>query len=106
MAPKSKDQTPARSPYLTAASERVLRSMVEDGDDLVVEGFAVWVGARRTSRSVVVALEKNGLIKRLSMPGTAGEYFTVTPDAKPILADPLYEPRWAEFLRTGQPVAR
>lgn len=94
------------SPYLTPAGARVLRWMIDEGEELVVEGVSAYVGLHRTSSRVAIKLLEWCLIRRVEMNGVSATYYKVTSDAAQCLANPDYEPRWAEALRTGKSVYR
>ena len=91
------------NPALTPACAKVLRLMVENDEELAVEGMQCWVGSHRTSRVVVKRLLEECLI---APDGRESIYYHPTPDAKHVLDDPDYETRWREHLRTGKPVYR
>lgn len=97
---------PRLHPALTPASARVLRWMIEEKEQLVVEGLDVWVGCHRTNHRVVKTLLEQAIIKRDSTSGMSAVYYCVTPDAQKCLDDPDYETRWTEHLRTGKSVHR
>ncbi len=90
-----------RSPFLTAASEKVLRLMVEAQDtmdgELVCDGLEVWVGMHRTNRAVLNSLLLNCLIRG---PETNGgtEIYRACEESRAILENPSYQPMIRQHL--------
>lgn len=92
------------NPALTPACAEILRLMLADGEELVVDGIEVWVGTRRTSRSVFTKLVSECLI---AQDGQDSIYWHAKEEeCRRVLDDPNYETMWREAQRTGRPTIR
>lgn len=91
---------------LTPAAARVLKWMLDEEEELVVEGIQAWVGKHRTHPILARRLLRHCLITDADFHGTKARYYIPTPDAQRVLDDPDYEPAIDEALRTGKQVFR
>lgn len=94
------------NPALTKSSARVIRLMIEDGEDLVTEGIVAYVGCTRTSIPTVYHLLRECLIRDVSDQNSKLRRYELSDDAERALGDPAYQTRWREHLRTGKSVTR
>lgn len=91
---------------LTPARARVLRWMIDEEEELVVEGICAYVGLHRTHPSVALQLLRHCLIKDSQFHGMGAHYYEATQEAQRVLDDPNYECMIDEALRTGKDVCR
>ncbi len=92
------------NPVLTAASARVLRWMIDEDEELVVEGICAYVGLHRTHPKIALGLLRHCLIKDSQFHGVGAHYYEVTSEAERVLDDPEYEGMIDEAIRTGKNV--
>lgn len=97
---------PKLHPILTPASARVLRWMIDEGEELVCEGIEAWVGQHRTHPRIADRLLEWCLLRDVTDDGGKLRRYAAHDECRLVLADPNYETRWQEHLRTGKPVTR
>lgn len=90
-----------RSQYLTPATEKLLRLMVENEEELVGDGGQWWVGLHRTNAKAVYRLLRLCLVRKSNIGGGCEIYYAET-EAKTIIADPDYVPLIIRASRTGK----
>ena len=101
----NKSEAPARSKFLTVAMEKLLRQMIDEEDELAMDGIQVFVGATRYSRATVNKLVELCLITPDDGRITS-TYWHLTPCGRNIIKDSNYEPAIVTSMRTGKPVFR